>query len=129
MFINISNHPATKWGEEQIAAAVEAARISGREEIIDIPFPNVPPAATERELEKMAREILAEVSPADVYHVMGEMGLTLKIANYLRAAGVDVVHSTTERIVVENGDGMKTVQFRFVQFRPYFYESAPSHYM
>ena len=129
MFINISNHPSKNWGEEQIAAAVEAARISGREEIIDIPFPNVPPTVTERDLEKMAREITAEISPADVVHVMGEMGLTLKIANDLRRAGVDVVHSTTERVSVENGDGSKTVQFRFIQFRPYFYESAPSHYM
>lgn len=124
MFINISNHPSSKWGEEQIAAAVAEGRISGREEIIDIPFPNVPPTATARDLEKLAREILADdwnfpTSPADVWHVMGEMGLVFAIVLELRRRGIRCVHSTTERVSVENADGTKTVKFNFVQFRDY----------
>jgi len=38
MFFNITNHPHDKWGERQRS---EARRLGG--EIVDIPFPNVPP--------------------------------------------------------------------------------------
>lgn len=118
-FVNISNHPSGKWSEEQ----KNAAEKMGMGEIVDRPFPNIPPDATEREVQKIADEIVKGISQQDAVHVMGEMGCTFKIVRYCISHKIDVYHSTTERIVVEESDGKKTVQFKFVQFRAYNYDT------
>lgn len=48
MFINVSNHPSSKWSQAQKDAA------GG--EILDIPFPNINPRASTWEVEAMASE-------------------------------------------------------------------------
>ncbi len=39
-FINLTNHPSTKWGADQLAAAKKYGNI------VDIPFPAVDPEAS-----------------------------------------------------------------------------------
>ena len=122
-FINISNHPSSKWPTEQMNAAKELAAGG---DVIDIAFPNVPPMATTVEVEVLAEELLAKVLEVEdpIVHLMGESTLLLKLANLLHEAGIPVVCSTTERVSVESigADGVvtKTLKFKFEQFRSYF---------
>ncbi len=50
---------------------------------------------------------------------MGEMTFVVALVPMLQSAGIEVVCSTTERIVLEEKDGKKTLQFRFCRFRVY----------
>jgi hypothetical protein len=116
MFINISNHPTSKWGDEQLLAAQEFG------ELLDKKFPNILPHASAEDVQAMAADMAEEVTENGtnaVVHVMGEMGYTHALVTLLKAAGVRCFHSTTERKVTENLDGSKTVVFEFVQFRSY----------
>jgi len=121
MLINISNHPQARWQTAQR----EAAKTYG--EVIDLPFPNIPPQATTAEVDIMAvgamNDILSRMQqqdhPTTTIHLMGEMTFTYALLNKLRAQGIPCVASTTERIVTVEGDTKKTV-FKFIQFRPYF---------
>lgn len=124
MFVNISNHPSSKWSHEQLSAARNlSTEISGDAVIVDIAFPNVPPTASLSEVRQLVRETIAILpfDPADVgghvVHVMGESGFVHSFLSMLNGMCV-LVHSTTERIVQEV-DGNKIVTFRFVQFRMY----------
>ena len=117
-FINISNHPSTKWGGKQL----NAARSLG--DIVDIPFPAVPPTALEDDIERMAGEVVAKVleighGTSVVAHVMGEMTLTHAIVNKLSDFDITCVASTTQRISKEMPDGTKQSTFDFVMFRQY----------
>ena len=56
MFINISNHPSSKWSQEQIIAA---KKLGG--DIIDIPFPIVPTRSSTKEIEAIADIIHHEI--------------------------------------------------------------------
>lgn len=119
MFINISNHPSTKWSKRQL----DSARWNG-DEIIDIPFPNVSPTATTEDVTAIARIVLTAVLELAEDHkkpltclVQGESSLCFELSRMLLALGVDVVVATSERNVVEGPNGTKTVQFDFVQFR------------
>ena len=122
-FINISNHPISKWDESQ----KRKAGLLGGVEGIDIPFPNVPPEA---DVLPLARELVAEVqamgSPADEdvgiwgVHVMGEQTLCFPVVAELLRLGYNCLASTTERKVIEK-DGVKTSMFSFVKFRRYAY--------
>jgi hypothetical protein len=125
MFINISNHPSTKWSPEQIAAAEE---LGG--EIVDLGFPQVDPEEDEmymgiitRDWYKKVLETLG-IGPLDpipkntTIHLMGESGFCAALGMGMAKIGCVVVHSTTKRDVVENPEtGEKTSVFRFVRFR------------
>lgn len=118
LFVNLSNHPSGQWTETQLAAA----RIYG--EIRDMPFPNVPDEADEADMDMLAGEyiglVLALGREYDLtVHVMGEMVLTCRIVQALLAEGIRCVASTTERLVVEKGNDVKEVSFRFRRFREY----------
>ena len=63
IFLNHTNHPSSKWSVEQISAA----KIFG--EIVDVPFPNIPPQLDENEVKEIVAENLQEIlnfSPAVV---------------------------------------------------------------
>lgn len=119
MLINLSNHPASKWSETQIAAA---HRLYG--EIVDLSFPQVDPSADENEIDSLAVQYVKLVAdmaadkPATV-HLMGEMNLTFALVAHLQKAGYICVASTTRRIVQELSGGRKEVEFQFVRFRNY----------
>ena len=118
VFINFSNHPSSSWGEEQMRAAQAMG------EVIDEPYPNVPPKASARKIGQLAEESvrrileLAAGRPLTV-HVMGEMTLCHAVVmRLIKRQRVRCVASTTERIVTE-ADGKKITEFHFVQFREY----------
>ena len=52
-------------------------------------------------------------------HVMGEMTLTYRIVNKLKARGIRCLASTSDRVANDIGNGEKTSQFHFVEFREY----------
>lgn len=121
MFINISNHPSSDWGIEQISKAKEYG------EIVDLPFPEIDPTWNQFKIFELCNEYfstLKEIQTAYnsnvVVHLMGEYCFCYNLVNLLKEEGVEVVVSTSERKSKINEDGSKTIQFDFVQFRKYF---------
>lgn len=118
LFINLSNHPSAGWTAEQLSAAQEYG------EVVDMPFPQVAPDATEDDITKLAdeqadkiRQLAADAET--IVHVMGEMSLTYRLVSRLTALGIRCVCSTSYRIVKEEGDGKRLVEFHFNKFRSY----------
>lgn len=118
LFVNLSNHPSSTWQPAQL----EAAKQYG--EIIDIDFPAVDalcmPERVDQLASQYAQDIINKGAPTCLTaHVMGEMTLTFRIVELLKAQGIRCVASTTERIVTDLPDNRKETQFTFVQFREY----------
>lgn len=116
MLINLSNHPSTLWSEVQITSA--KARYN---EVTDMAFPNIDPKWTSEQVAELAREYAAKIieQKPQVVHLMGEMTFTHHLVNLLQAEGITCVASSSERKVIEEKDGKKTVVFDFQQFREY----------
>ena len=122
MLINLSNHPSTRWNEKQMNATIEEYG-----SVKDIQFPNIPPAATTEEVQKMAKDYVQQIrtlakqaeNQPFVAHVMGEMTFMYRVVKLLRRSNIKCVASTTERDTIENADGSKTFKFNFIQFREY----------
>ena len=118
VFINLSNHPAETWSEEQKNAA---GQYGGMEEI---PFPNIAPDVDTKAMGEIVEGIFNQIKKiaegkSVTVHVMGEMTFTYALVKRLKGMGVRCVASTTNREVVDNGDGTRTTKFRFVKFRDY----------
>lgn len=117
LFVNFSNHSSQYWNDSQIVAAQEYG------EIIDIEFPAVDPKMVKEDIFKLVDDNIqmfipyAAVSDLTV-HIMGEMTFTYLMVQRLKSLGIRCVASTTERVVEEH-DGIKTSEFRFVRFREY----------
>ena len=118
MLLNLSNHPSNKWAQEQLDAA--QIQYGG---VVDMPFPQINPEATTREVEELAkayaRKIILHTPSVSTVHLMGEMTFIVALIQLLQAEGIPVVCSTTERMVLEEKEGKKTLQFVFCQFRKY----------
>lgn len=118
MFINLSNHPSSKWTSSQVEAA---AKLGG--EVTDLPFPNVAPTASLSDVECLAVETAKNVPEGAVVLVQGEFTLTTALVSLLTSKGVLCVCATTERRSVEStrpdGTVVKTAEFSFIQFRVY----------
>lgn len=118
LFINLSNHPSPQWTAEQLAAAEQYGTVT------DMPFPVIDSGADSEEIAKLVEETfdrlksLAAGKTATV-HLMGEMTFTYTLVRRLKDAGFRCVASTTDREVVDNGDGTRTTRFHFVRFREY----------
>ena len=125
IFINLSNHPSSKWSKTQIEAALALCENGP---LIDIPFPNIEPEMLTVEVSKLASKYVAQIIDlikeydADYafIHVMGEMTFTFNVVTQLAENGHNSFASTTKRNVIENADGTKTSTFEFVQFRQYY---------
>jgi len=116
MLINLTNHPLDKWDTAQQKLA---EKIYG--EIVDIPFPNIPPEADELYIENLAKKYLQKIleyKPQAV-HVQGEFTFTYKVVSLIRQQNIKCLASTTERLMTENEDGSRTYNFKFVRFREY----------
>jgi len=118
LFVNLSNHPSSTWQPAQL----EAAKQYG--EIIDIDFPAVDALCMPERVDQLASQYALDIinrgAPTCITaHVMGEMTLTFRIVELLKARGIRCVASTTERIVTNLPDNRKETQFAFVQFREY----------
>jgi hypothetical protein len=122
MLINLSNHPSNKWSPEQLQAATQFG------EIIDLPFPNISPNGDEAYIQVIVKEYMCKIddcidkhcpafTPVTV-HIMGEMTFAFAMIDALQQKGMQCIASTTERIVNEK-DGLKASEFRFVKFREY----------
>ena len=118
MLINLTNHPSSQWGESQLNTAMQYG------EIIDHPFPMVPPEASEEDISNIAKDVYISITQLygnniSAIHIMGEFTLCYALIQMFKAAGVICIASTTQRIVTEHPDGTKTSTFRFVKFREY----------
>ena len=120
MLLNLSNHPATHWPANQLAAA--HAQFGG---VADMAFPVIDPesdsAAVAALAEEFARAIVGRLQAEVVQavHLMGEMTFTVALTARLQQHGITVYCSTTRRNILEEKDGRKTSQFEFVRFRAY----------
>jgi hypothetical protein len=120
MLLNLSNHPSEKWSDKQRKAAEKEYG-----NIIDMPFPNIPPDASTLKVQEAADAMFRTITMVGgeptrlVLHIMGEMTFTYKIVQMFKQKGFTCVASTSERNSVINEDGTKTIQFDFVQFRSY----------
>ena len=116
MLLNLSNHPSNNWPPNQTDAA-----ISLFQKIVDLPFPQIPPQINAPELDLLVDEFEIKIRKADptAIHIMGELTFTHRLVIRLKAIGYRCIASTTERLVIEDGNGNKTSTFKFVQFRDY----------
>lgn len=121
MLINLTNHPTITWGEMQISVAQKRYG-----EIVDMPFPNISPQWSSKQVEQLAIEyferiqtLLPKPQTNDAVHLMGEQVFCFKLLCMLSNAGYVVVASTTQRItkVLPNGNIEKG--FAFIRFREY----------
>ena len=118
LFLNISNHPSSKWNSGQLAVAATYG------DVVDIPFPVVAPDADSQELQTLVHDCVQKVlSMGDAnsitVHIMGEMTFTFMVVTRLKDMGIRCVASTTERKTTYNDDGTKLSEFSFVRFREY----------
>lgn len=121
MLLNISHHPFSLWSKEQQSVAID---LYG--EVLDVAFPRIAPTSSASEVASLAlasvKECLSLIkrSPgAAVVHVMGEFTFTFAFVAEMQRSGVTCVASTTDRNVVPNPNGTRTVTFTFVRFREY----------
>lgn len=117
-FINVSNHPSSKWSESQFCAAKAFG------EIVDLPFPQIDPFFSHDQVDGIVKEYvgrISEIAPDGkaVLHIMGEMTFTFALVHRLKSLGYRCVASTTERKVVEKDNNVKETTFEFIQFREY----------
>ncbi len=118
ILINYSNHPSQEWYINQLEAAKEFG------EIIDLPFPNISPSASEKDLKSVVNQSIQKITSMDkansiTVHIMGEMTFTFAVVTRLKELGIRCVASTTERKTTYNDDGTKLSEFSFVRFREY----------
>ena len=118
MLINLTNHPSKKWCKEQMNAAISAFN-----EVIDYPFPSVPPEATETDISHIAHDIAMDVKEKYglniTIHIMGEFTLCYSLIQIFKKYRIQCIASCTERIAKELPDGSKISEFHFVKFREY----------
>jgi hypothetical protein len=145
LFFNLSNHPQATWGQDQLHAAKQYGDNRFSDNIIvDVEFPNVPPTATREEVEAMAHEAIGDLCErianfermggyvdtkkgGAAVMLAGELSFCLAFADLVKKAKsnrgftlMTIIIACTERISTDLGDGKKTSQFVFRQFRPLF---------
>ena len=131
-FINLSNHSSTKWSEAQLDSAKQYS-----ENIIDIPYPNIPPTATQEQIRDIMKDTLEKVVEANPKTVMC-MGENITCHNFvmeLENLNIQTVAAVTKPVteIIKNEDGTeRTVKtFKFEGFRDYncFYKSKEQDYL
>lgn len=106
------------WGEKQ----KEYSKVYG--ELVDIPFPNISPAADEDSVKKLSLDYfmkIQDLKPSAVL-LQGEFGFTFSLATLLKESNIKVVYATSKRIVNEeriNDHIKKEVIFEFERYREY----------
>ena len=119
MFINLSNHPSSKWDSYQL----NASRQYG--EIVDMPFPQISPLFTDEEMNCLVEEYYNRILQYGEPTVMmqGEFVFVFRLVTLLKSAGIHAIAACSERVVNEtlNPDGSRTKvsEFRFVCYREY----------
>ena len=122
MFINLSNHPSSKWSSAQLESAFA---LTTDNQIKDISFPAVPATATMDDIIKIADGLHHTVmaNKPEAIMVAGEFTLAYAMIELCLRAGIKVVAACSDRctkeVVNEDGTTTKTVNFEFVQFREF----------
>ena len=117
VFINLSNHPSSKWDKSQ----TEAAKCYG--EIVDLPFPEVPAQADENDIAELASQYMDRIMEyrCEAVMVQGEFTLTYRLIKLLAEKQITTLAACSERNTEEtvNPDGStsKKTIYRFVRFR------------
>lgn len=114
VFVNFTNHPSDKWSREQFAAATQYGRV------VDLPFPQVDPAATEEDVKKLADEYVKKILALRPTAVLcqGEFTLCYNVITMLKEQGVPAFAACSRRIVEEEGD-TRVAKFVFEGLRAY----------
>ena len=135
IFLNHTNHPSDKWSSEQIAAA----EIFG--EIIDLPFPAIPPEFEKEEVAKKVAENLKKILSLEPVAVLcqGEFNYTFAMVTFLRRQVKEWFRPSFKRTVqvgafplfVSSSSGIIDKDFSRRQifsrfFLEYFSETKPS---
>ena len=119
-FINLSNHPSTKWPKDQLKTAKKYS-----ENIIDIAYPNIPPTATQEQIKEIIKDTLEKVIDANprVVMCMGENITCHNFVKELEKLNIQTVATVTKPVTekVRNEDGTeRTIKtFKFEGFRDY----------
>lgn len=119
MLVNCTNHPVSMWGDAQLAAAEDYGAV------VDLPFPNVDPKASPKEIRVLVNEISEKIDElhADAVLASGEFSLTFMLVDKLLRDGKTVLCACSERRTTESvtadGSVQKRSTFVFEQFRPY----------
>ncbi len=122
MLINLTNHPFKKWGEKQ-----HQTTINSYQSVVDIPFPMIDAKATKKQIGVLAlaykKEIQTYLNDENkqnfAVHLMGEQTFCYALITLLKKENIKVIASTTERNVIDLGDGKREIKFEFIQFREY----------
>lgn len=118
-FINFTNHPSVFWDECQKSEALRYG-----DEILDIPFPDIPATATEAEISRLAEEYARKLKascPAAVL-CQGEFTFSYQIITLLLKHEIPVVAACSKRSVIEEhseGKTIKHAKYKFIKFRHY----------
>lgn len=121
MLINLSNHPSAQWSPEQLSIA---KKLYGK--ISDLAFPAIDPHWDSAAVKLLAENYLLKIKELltesedelNAVHIVGEYTFSFRLVELLKKNNISAVCSTTLRISAEN-NGIKTSQFRFIQFREY----------
>lgn len=118
-FVNCSNHPSSVWMKAQL----DQAKRYG--DVVDVPFPTVACNLEDEQLEELAEKTVNEVMkyhPAAVM-CMGEFVVCYRIVQKLKAKGIKVLATSSERKAIErtkeDGTVRKESIFEFQGFREY----------
>lgn len=119
MLINLSNHPFTEWSKKQLKMAIEKY-----EQIVDIPFPVVPPEGDSDKVSQLALDIVNSVcakftNEKFTVHIMGELTFIYTAVQEFHKRGIECIASTSKRVVSLSANGEKISKFDFVRFRAY----------
>jgi|YNPMSStandDraft_1061717.scaffolds.fasta_scaffold58563_1 hypothetical protein len=118
ILINCSNHPSSRWDENQKF---------GWDKIVDIPLPYIPPEADMEQVKDVAKNIIREVEKIcrdnkierPCIMVQGEFSLCSFL--YQECQDWIFFFPTTERLVEEihkaDGSVEKKSQFKFIRWR------------
>lgn len=130
MFINMTNHPVSKWNKDQVDVASLGMEV-GYQVIYDFSqvMPQVDPEANTCEVEdvgdELIQKLISQVGKLKGTNILvqGEYTLTFYLVLKLTELGAKCFTATTKREVVENkmpdGSVKKESIFKFVQFRQY----------
>ena len=125
IFVNWSNHPYDTWDPNQLTAAKELGTLEF------LPFPEVTPASSAQDVEKMANNLIDSFSKkyphpeSVVTMIQGEMTLLYHLLKLLENKQYRVVAATSERIIERLPDGRELKTFKFCRFRDYFVTTTP----
>lgn len=119
-FINLTNHPHSKWNSKQLCAAMDFGPI------IDFPFPMISPmdslAALKSLAEQYYNKILSIQDP--IVLLQGESVFVYQLVRILENSGIPVLACVSQRHaeekLLESGQIQKVSYFDFVCFRPYW---------